>query len=125
MPYFLPFIADVEVVDKAPETYSNLATHKICTSTMMDVLGIRCNFWKTCWLCVDTNQLPVHGPVGKVSVKRKRFEEGEEPALIDFFKGICRFAEPLVTRFVREKTGNITACDTADDVEYLGPTWTK
>jgi hypothetical protein len=26
---------------------------------------------------------------------------------------------------VHEKTGHITAHDTADDVEYLGPTWTR
>jgi hypothetical protein len=45
---------------------------------------------------VETNQLPIHRLVGKVSVKRKRFEE-EEPALIDFFVGIWRFAEPLAT----------------------------
>jgi hypothetical protein len=88
MPYFLPYIVDgEEILEEATETYSNLATHKICQGTMMDVLGrAGCDFLKTCRLCVETNQLHIHGLVGKVSVKRKRFEEGEEPALIDFFR---------------------------------------
>jgi hypothetical protein len=89
-PYFLPFRLDVEVLglEEAAETYSNLATHMIFQSTMMGLLGVGRDFWKTCQLCVETHQLPIHGLVGKVNVKRKRFEVGEEPELIDFFEGV-------------------------------------
>jgi hypothetical protein len=60
-----------------------------------------------------------------VYVKPKRFEGGEESALIDFCEGIWRFAEPLVKQLVCKKTGHITTHDNVDDVEYLGPMWTK
>jgi hypothetical protein len=95
--FFLQFIADGEVLEEATESYSYLAIHVICQSIMMDLLGMGRQFWITYRLCVESNHLPIHGLVGKVSVKRKRFKEGEEPALIDFFEGIWRFAEPLVT----------------------------
>jgi hypothetical protein len=45
MPYFLPFIVDGELLEKATETYSYLVTHMNFQSTMMDLLGIGCNFF--------------------------------------------------------------------------------
>jgi hypothetical protein len=94
----------------------------VCQSTLMRLLGIGPDAWKTVSLAAATNTMPVHGLCGRTS--NSAMGALTTASLHAFFQGLKEHACPRATRFVRTESG-FELRD--DDVEVMDlPTsWTK
>ena len=92
----------------------------VCQSTLMRLLGIGPNAWKTVNLAAATNTVPAHGLKGKAS----NFAMGAttRASLHAFFEGLKAHACPRATRFVRTESG-FELCDDDEEVMDLPTSW--
>ena len=94
----------------------------VCQSTLMRLLGIGPDAWKTVNLAAATNMVPVHGLKGRAS----NFAMGAATtaSLHAFFQGLKAHACPRATRFVRTESG-FELRDNDEEVMDLPTSWTK
>jgi hypothetical protein len=107
------------------EVYEGLRTTGVCASTLMDILGVGKKWWLTCLVHSTNNSLPQHKLKGQPSNIKRKWNEVFEEGLIEHFEDLREDSGPIATRFVRERTGEITSRDDNDSNEYLSPNWSK
>jgi hypothetical protein len=112
-----------EAVDDGAED-EPLATQAklVCQSTLMRLLGIGPDAWKTVNLAAATNTVLAHGLKGRAS----NFAMGAATtaSLHAFFEGLKAHACPRATRFVRTESG-FELRDDDEEVMDLPTSWTK
>ena len=97
----------------------------ICTSALLRVLGIGRHQWSSILKrCAGPGTAKPHGNTNKGTRKRKP----DDPAIIrlaEHFDELAKFGEVQATRFVREKTGEVTERDNNDSYRFLPPAKSK
>ena len=132
-PYLLPVLVDDDDVDDADDEAGDpinadgnaIAAYnrKICESALLTIIGYSRTFWTTCKQCAKEGTIPTHGLAGRPPNNSISDELSVELHL--FFADMQDFAEPIATRFIREKTGELDTRDEDDDVLQLAPSFSK
>jgi hypothetical protein len=94
----------------------------VCQSSLMRLLGIGPDAWKTVNLASATNTVPVHGLTGRSS--NYAMGDATTTSLQAFFEGLKDHACPRATRFVRTESGFELRDDDVEVME-LPTSWTK
>jgi hypothetical protein len=130
--FCLPFLmaakppdGDDEDNDARVIAIQEMMQHKICQSALMELISVRKQWWGICCEHLKSGTVPVHGLIGLPSNCKQRFREEEEVHLIEFFTEIKEFTEPSATRFVLEKTGEMSSRNDDTELEYLPPSWLR
>jgi hypothetical protein len=90
----------IEMRDEADNDQPEATEAKlVCQSTLMRLLGIGPDAWKTVNLAAATNTVPVHGLSGRLS--NSAMGAATRASLHAFFVGLKAHACPRATRFVR------------------------
>ena len=118
--YLLPF----DITDKAfPEDVDGI---KICSGTLIDILGLGRRVWTEVARGHRLGrEISSHGLRGLKSNRKIKDHDEVIISLHANFKILKCYGEVEVMRFLREKTGEVTERDGADDVLYLPTSMTK
>jgi hypothetical protein len=106
-------------------TITSLNEHRICQSALMELIDVKKVWWGTCRKHIKMGTPPVHKLKGKASNRKRKFTQEEEAELIEFFEEVKALGEPSATRFVLEKTGELSTRDNDEEMTYLPPCWSK
>jgi hypothetical protein len=120
--YSIPFLAPKNCDQSV---YEDLRTTGVCASTLMDILGVGKRWWMRCNIHANNNTLPQHTLKGQPTNLKRKWNELFEDSLVEHFELLREDTGPIATRFVRERTGEITTRDDDDKSEYLAPNWSK
>ena len=113
IPFYTP---DDESI--AQEVQEKLNDHKICANALMNLFDLGQHKWTAICNLAKSNKSSQHGNKGKAN--RKAAED--DPRTLDLhqhFAALIELTEVQATRFVRERTGEVSERDANDNNVFL------
>jgi hypothetical protein len=118
--YLLPVLSTSDDIDELNMNDVPL----VCRSAIQIIIGKARKWWTTCSNAAITNTIPEHGLTGRAGNHQLQDIELITEDLHNFFNNILSMCDVIPTRFVRERTGQLTTRDN-NDYYTLPPYWSK
>jgi hypothetical protein len=109
--YRLPLLANEE----DSKLLEGAVIPTVCRFALQQITNKKRVYFQTRMKAVANHTVPQHGLTGKRGNRAAYFDKEISDDLHLYFHQLKEFGEPVVTRFVREKTGNTEVQDSADD----------